>query len=209
VSSLSSQFLESRVLFWGSLPFHIGILVLFYGHLIGFLIPREVMAWNASPLRLVVLEVTALAAGLLTLVGLLLLILRRLTNTRLKAVTSNADVLLYAALLFQVVTGLWVALGYRWGSSWYAQVAAPYLKSLFLLEPNVKLLAELPLMVKLHIAGAWALFAIFPFTRLMHILVAPVPYLWRQVQVVIWNNDRRKLRRVAASGGKTGAARQN
>mgnify|MGYP001603751420 CR=1 FL=1 len=207
VSSLSSQFLESRVLFWGSLPLHIGIGLLALGHLIGFLIPREVMAWNASPLRLVILEVTALAAGLLTLVGVVLLVLRRLTNTRLTAVTSKADALLYGVILFQIVTGLWVALVHRWGSSWYAQVAAPYLKSIFLLEPNVKLIAELPLMVKLHVAGAWTLFAIFPFTRLMHVVVAPFPYLWRQVQVVIWNRDRRKLRRVEASGVKASGRR--
>ena len=69
----------------------------------------------------------------------------------------------------------------------------------------MKLLAELPLMVKIHFAGAWVLFAIFPFTRLMHILVAPIPYLWRQTQVVIWNRDRRKLRRVGSNGVKVGA----
>ena len=65
ISSLSSQFLESRRLFWGSVPFHLGVITLFFGHLIGFAIPRQVMAWNASPLRLVLLEVTGLAAALL------------------------------------------------------------------------------------------------------------------------------------------------
>ena len=117
VTSLSSQFLESRALYWGSLPFHMGIILLFFGHFIGFLIPREVMAWNSEPLRLVILEVTALAAGLLALVGLVLLILRRVTHARLRAVTSNADTLLYAVLLAQIATGLYVALVHRWGSS--------------------------------------------------------------------------------------------
>ncbi len=61
VSSLSSQFLESRQLFWGSVPWHYGILVILLGHLIGFLIPRSVLAWNSHHWRLYVLE----AAGLI------------------------------------------------------------------------------------------------------------------------------------------------
>jgi nitrate reductase gamma subunit len=192
VSSLSSQFLESKKLFWGSVPFHLGILTLFFGHLIGFLIPRQVMIWNESPLRLLVLEVTGLTAGLLTLTGLVLLVWRRLTSDRLKPVTSKLDIVLYAVLLFEIVTGLWVAVGQRWGSAWYVHVLAPYLKSLFLFQPDVKLVADLPLVIKLHVVGAFVLFGLFSFTRLMHILVAPVPYLWRRVQLVIWNRDRRK-----------------
>jgi nitrate reductase gamma subunit len=192
VSSLSSQFLESRKLFWGSVPFHLGILTLFLGHLIGFLIPRQVMAWNESPLRLLVLEVTALVAGLLTLVGLVLLIWRRHTSDRLRPVTSKIDVLLYLVLLFDVITGLYIALGYRWGSAWYVHVLVPYLQSLFIFQPNVALVADLPVVVKMHVVGAFVLFALFSFTRLMHILVAPIPYLWRRAQLVIWNRDRRK-----------------
>jgi nitrate reductase gamma subunit len=192
VSSLSSQFLESRKLFWGSVPFHLGILTLFLGHLIGFLIPRQVMAWNESPLRLLVLEVTGLVAGLLTLVGLVLLIWRRHTSDRLRPLTSKIDVLLYLVLLFDVVTGLYIALGHRWGSAWYVHVLAPYLQSLFTFQPNVSLVADLPIVVKMHVVGAFVLFALFSFTRLMHILVAPIPYLWRRAQLVIWNRDRRK-----------------
>ncbi|MEO8586893.1 MAG: respiratory nitrate reductase subunit gamma, partial [Acidobacteriota bacterium] len=75
-SSLSSQFLETKALFWGSVPFHIGILTLFFGHLVGFLFPRSMTLWNRLPLRLFILESTALAAALLTLIGLLGLIVR-------------------------------------------------------------------------------------------------------------------------------------
>ena len=66
-SSLSSQFLESRRLFWGSVPFHLGIMFLFFGHVVGFLIPRSVTLWNGVPWRLLVLESAALAAALLAL----------------------------------------------------------------------------------------------------------------------------------------------
>ena len=190
VTSLSSEFLESKWLFWGSVPFHLGILLVFFGHLLGFLVPRGVLAWNAVPVRLLILETTGLMAGLLCLVGLVVLILRRMSDARLRAVTSRVDLGVYGILLFQVVTGLWIALGYRWGSAWYAAVLVPYLRSLFLLQPDVKVMADLPLVVRLHVIGAFTLFATFSATRLVHMLVAPVPYLWRRVQVVIWNRRR-------------------
>src|SRR3990170_1094133 len=81
-SSLSSQLLENQQHFWGLVPFHYGILIVLAGHVIGFLIPRQVLMWNAVPLRLYVLEISALAAGLLTLIGLAALIVRRLTNPK-------------------------------------------------------------------------------------------------------------------------------
>lgn len=196
VTSLSSEFLESKWLFWGSVPFHLGILLVFFGHLIGFLVPRSVMAWNAVPVRLLILETTGLMAGLLALVGLVILVVRRMSDARLRAVTSPVDLGVYVILLFQVVTGLWIALGYRWGSAWYTAVLVPYLRSLFLLQPDVKVMADLPLVVRLHVIGAFTLFATFSATRLVHMLVAPIPYLWRRVQVVVWNR-----RREGALGG--------
>lgn len=189
-SSLSSQFLETKRLFWGSVPFHLGILTLFFGHLVGFLFPREVTLWNRQPVRLLILEGTALAAALLCGFGLVALIVRRVRSPRLRRNTSAWDLVVYLILMFQIVTGLWVALGYRWGSAWYTQTAVPYIRSIFLLAPDLDLVAGLPLVAKLHISGAWVLFAIFSFTRLVHVLVAPVPYLWRPVQLVIWNRAR-------------------
>lgn len=93
-------------------------------------------------------------------------------------------------LSFQIVTGLWVALTLRWGSSWYAQAVVPYLRSIFLFQPDVQRMVELPLIARLHVIGAFVLFAAFSWTRLVHALVAPVPYLWRPLQVVIWNRPR-------------------
>ena len=187
VSSLSSQFLESRQLFWGSVPWHYGILVILLGHLIGFVIPRSVLAWNGTPWRLYVLEAAALIFGLMTLVGIILLIARRMTNARIRAVTSLMDVVLLLVLLVQIVAGLWTAIFYRWGSSWYAAIAVPYLWSVIKLKPDVSLVANLPLMIQLHVMGAFVLIALIPFTRLVHFLALPFAYLWRPYQVVIWN----------------------
>jgi nitrate reductase gamma subunit len=189
-SSLSSQFLESRQLFWGSVLWHYGILVILAGHLIGFLIPRSVLAWNGVPWRLYVLEASALAFGFLAVAGLILLIIRRATNSRIGVVTSAMDVVLLLVLLVQVVAGVWTAIFYRWGSSWYAGFAVPYLWSLLKLGPDVSLVRNLPFMVQLHIVGAFVLIALLPFTRLVHLLTFPIAYLWRPYQVVIWNRRR-------------------
>ena len=189
-SSLSSQFLESKQLFWGSVPFHVGILTLFFGHLVGFLFPREVMLWNSMPVRLFILEITAFIAAALTLVGLIGLVLRRSANARLRSNTTWVDVLVYSILLFQIATGLWTALYLRWGSAWYTQTLVPYLWSLASLQPDIQRVAELDLAAKLHVVGAFVLVTVFSFTRLVHALVAPVPYLWRPLQLVIWNRLR-------------------
>jgi nitrate reductase gamma subunit len=186
-SSLSSQFLESRRLFWGSVPFHYGILVVLAGHLIGFLFPRSVAAFNGVPVRLFILETTALAFGILTLVGLVVLVHRRVTSAKVRAVTSVVDIALLVLLLSAVVTGIYTAIFHRWGSAWYVHTATPYLRSLVKLAPETQYVAGLPLMAKLHILNAFALIAVIPFTRLVHLLVVPVPYLWRPYQLVVWN----------------------
>ena len=194
VSALSSQFLEGKSLFWGAVPFHFGILVVFLGHLTAFLIPRGTLLWNSNPARLIVLEVTAFTFGLSTLVGLVGLLVRRATNRRVQMVTTRMDIVLELLLLAQVVLGLWIALGYRWGSSWFAADLSPYLFSLFTFDPNIVAVSEMPIPIKLHIIGAWSIVAIFPFTRLVHMLVAPLHYITRPYQQVIWNWDPREIR---------------
>jgi len=189
-SSYSSQFLENRHQFFGAVPWHYGIIVLFFGHLIGFLFPKTVLWWNGVPARLYIIEISALIFALVALSGLVNALIRRLKNPRVLTVTTTMDFLILTLLLFQVFTGMYVAIFERWGSSWFATVASPYLWSLFKLNPQISAVAQLPLMVKLHILGAFAVFAVFPFTRLVHILVVPIPYLWRRMQVVIWNKKR-------------------
>lgn len=189
-SSLSSQFLENRTHFWALVPFHYGILTVLLGHLIGFSVPRAVLAWNGRPLRLYILEVTALVFGLLTLIGMLALINRRLASDKVRAVTSVMDWIMFAVLLFQVGSGVYVAVFNPWGSTWYAAVAVPYLWSVFTLAPNTAIVTQLPLAAQLHIINAFILIGLFPFTRLVHILVVPNPYLWRRPQVVRWYGSR-------------------
>lgn len=194
VSSLSSQFLEGGKLFWGSIPFHIGLLVVFLGHITAFMFPRTLLAWNAMPVRLIILEVTAFIFGLTVVIGLGALMVRRFTNPRIKAVTTKMDVAIEVLLLAQVVLGCWVALGFRWGSSWFAADLSPYLWSLVRFSPETAAVFALPWVIKAHIAGAFLILFMVPFTRLMHFIVAPLDYLVRPYQQVIWNWDRKAIR---------------
>lgn len=194
VSSLSSQFLESRKLFFGTNPFHIGIIFLFFGHLIAFLFPSSVIAFNRVPLRLFIIEVSAFTFGLLTLLGAIVLITRRLSNKSLLIVTSKVDILVYVAIFSQVISGLLVAYYVRWGSTWFATSLTPYLDSIFTFSPNIKVISEMPFLVKYHVVSAFILIALIPFSRLMHILVFPFRYIIRGYQYFIWNRDRKKIR---------------
>lgn len=193
-SSLSSQFLEGRQLFWGSVPFHMGMLFLFFGHLTAFLIPRGVLLWNGHPVRLIILEVTAFLFGIAVLIGLANLIFRRLTVARVAIVTSAMDYAILSLLLLQVFTGLWVAYSFRWGSSWFASVLTPYLWSIFTLKPDITAVAAMPWVIRLHIVGAYLLVLLIPFSRLVHILVVPLDYIWRPYQQVIWYWSRKEIR---------------
>ena len=186
-SSLSSQFLENKQLFWGSGLWHWGIVWLLTGHLVAFLIPGQILAWNSAPFRLYLLEFTGLTAALLALVGIVALMVRRHTSSRVKVVTTAMDWILLGFLLLQVTTGIDTALRYRWGSSWYASNAAPYLWSLLSLSPRPELIVPLPWLPKIHILSGFSVILLIPFTRLVHFLVVPIFYYWRKPQVVIWN----------------------
>ena len=128
------------------------------------------------------------------LVGLVALMLRRLTNARIRAVTTPMDIVIELLLLAQVVLGCWVALGFRWGSSWFAADLSPYLWSLVTLRPETDAVFALPWVIKLHIVGAFAIILMVPFSRLVHFVVAPLHYIVRPYQLVLWNWDRKTIR---------------
>ena len=189
-SSQSSQFLESRALFWGSVPWHYALLAILTAHLLAFLFPTGWGELLGRPARLYLLEVTGLALGVSTLIAVLLLIVRRAGNARVAAVTSVMDWLVLVALLLQVATGVYIAATLRWGSVWYLHTVTPWLWSLLKLDPQVQYLAALPTVVKVHAVNAFVLVALFPFSRLVHIVSVPLGYLGRPYQVVVWYRQR-------------------
>lgn len=183
VTTRSSQLVESRWLRWGSIAWHPAILAILLAHLGAAIFPG---AWGrllGDAVRLVVLEATGLALGALALLGILVLLARR---AALRTPAGWMDWVVLGALVLQAATGVWIAWGLRWGSLWYLAVAAPWLSSLAHLSPQVAGMAVLPWVVKVHALNAFLLLALLPFSRLIHLTVVPIHYLWRPPQVVVW-----------------------
>lgn len=195
-SSLSSQFLENRMHFWSVVPFHYGLIVVLLGHFVAFLIPRQILIWNSHPMRLFILEITTLIFGILALVGIVGAMFRRISNAKVAIVTSPADWVLNILLFIQIIGGIGIAVFMNWGSSWFASSASPYLWSLVKFNPEIPYISPMPFFVKLHIVNAFLIILFFPFTRLVHILVTPLHYFARKMQVVRWNYDRGTIRNV-------------
>jgi len=199
VSTRSSQFLEDRRLLWGSAPWHIGILLVLIGHLLAALFPRVWASILTSPAALLAVETIGVAGSVLALVGLALLIYRRITSARVQAVTSTMDLVVAALLLAQIIVGLMSAISFRYGAAWSAGTVVPYFWSLLTLNPDMSYVVDFPMLFKLHLIGAWLLVLLVPFTRLVHVLLVPIHYVWRAPQLVLWNNARRRQQAVEAA----------
>ncbi len=185
ISSLSSQLLERRQLFWGSISFHWGITIILTGHLVALFIPQSIVLWNAQPLRLYLLELSGIALGLWATAGLAILIWRRVTVGRIRVVSTPMDYVVLALLLVSLITGVITATVYRWGSYWFTGIFTPYIWSILTFRPDAAPLATLPLTIKLHVFNFYLLALAFAFSRLVHIIAWPLGYLLRPWQIVI------------------------
>lgn len=186
-SSLSSQWLEGRWLFWGAVPWHFGVVPILLIHLGAFVIPRVMALLHGTPATLYLAELVGKVLALLAFAGMLVLIVRRLSNPKLRVVTTPMDWVVLALLLNQIFLGLWTAFFYRWGAAWFVDTATPWVQSLAAFRPQTETVAALPLIPKLHFLNATLLIALVPFSRLVHLLAFPIAYLWRRLQAVTWN----------------------
>jgi nitrate reductase gamma subunit len=144
------------------------------------------------------LEVSGLALALWAAFGLVVLAGRRLGSGRVRAVTTPMDLVVLLVLAVQVASGIWIALGYRWGSFWGTAVFTPYLWSLLTLRPRPELVVSLPFILQAHVVCFFVFLTLFPFTRLVHILTLPLGYLTRPWQRVIRNRMEPGVYREAA-----------
>jgi nitrate reductase gamma subunit len=191
-SSLSSQLLENRKLFWGSVSWHYGITLILLAHLLAAFLPGAAAWLLGNRIRLLVLEFTGISLAFYALFGLIILIIRRLpTGSRIRRVTSYMDGIVLGFFLVQVATGLSIAIFDRWGGLWYLKTAVPWFWSLVKLHPDMSTVVALPAFVKLHFVLGFAIILLFPFSRLVHLVMFPLKYLWRPYQVVIWNRRTR------------------
>ncbi len=185
----SSQLLKSGQLRWGSNLFHIGILGIFFGHLVGLLTPVSV--WHALGVSAPAKQMLAIVAGgvfgLMCLAGLALLIGRRAAEPRIRATTRTMDWVILLLLLAQLGLGLLSI-----GVSWQHRDGAEMLKFMEWSQRIVTfrggaadLVADAAMIFKLHLVLGMTIFLVFPFTRLVHVWsgFATIGYLFRPHQV--------------------------
>lgn len=179
----SSELLEKKSLQWGSLLFHLGILAVVGGHVSGLLIPKawfEAIGVNEHMYHMAAIYGGG-PAGLVTLVGILILTMRRFGNDRVYAVSSMADLVVVVLVLAEVILGL-VGTGTNvFGASDfdYRETIAPWFRGLLLLQPDATLMSNIPLAFKLHVGMGFAVFLVWPFTRLVHVWSMPIEYVRR------------------------------
>lgn len=179
----STQLLERKWLRIGSLSFHLGMLLVVGGHFGGLLVPKSVTeAVGVTQHRYHQMAVVlGTAAGLLMVFGLLVLVLRRLGNARVRATSIGRDYLAAGVLVFVAVTGMINTIGHQLlGTEYdYRESVSPWFRGIFTLRPDAGLMTDAPASFKIHAIAAFALFAIWPFTRLVHAWSVPLAYLAR------------------------------
>jgi nitrate reductase gamma subunit len=185
----SSQMLRKRQLAWGSNLFHLGILIIFFGHLVGLLTP--IWVFDALGISHGFKQMMAIVvggiAGIACFAGMTLLIHRRLFDSRIRKTSSFGDIavllLLYAQLILGLTTIL-VSLDHLDGHEMVRFMT--WAQGILTLEPSVSaLIADAHPIFKLHLFLGMTVFLVFPFTRLVHVWSAPIWYLGRRGYQVV------------------------
>lgn len=179
----SSELLEKKSLQWGSLLFHGGILAVVGGHVSGLLIPKawfEAIGVTDHMYHMVAIYCGG-PAGVMTLAGIVILTVRRFSNDRVYAVSSKADLMVVLLLVGEVILGLTSTATNVFGAGTfdYRATIAPWFRGLLLLQPDAATMASVPWVFKLHVIMAFSLFAVWPFTRLIHVWSMPIEYIRR------------------------------
>jgi nitrate reductase gamma subunit len=185
----SSQLLRRGALRLGSNLFHWGVLVVVLGHFAGFLAPR----WLVSPFltasgHQLVAMIAGGSAGAVSIVGLTILIVRRLGDPRIRRNSRQSDIVIVLMLWAQLALGLGtVALSMRHMDGALFEQLTDYVKGVVTFRPGIaSLLAGVPLTYRLHILLGFTIFLVSPFTRMVHIWsgIASLVYAIRPYQLV-------------------------
>ncbi|MGW1641020.1 respiratory nitrate reductase subunit gamma [Streptomyces lavendulae] len=195
-TSRSSQLYESRLLRIGSPLFHFGMLFVVLGHVVGLLVPRgwtDALGLDDHAYHLLAVS-TGAVAGVAAAAGVAVLVYRRITVTAVRRATPRSDHLMYAVLLGAMALGLTATVlnstGHTGGYN-YREGVSVWFRSLFTLTPDYRLMADAPLAFRLHVVFGFALFALIPYSRLVHLFSAPLKYLARPYVVYRRRDPRR------------------
>jgi len=181
--SSSSQLLRRKQLVWGSILFHVGVLVIFFGHFFGLLLPVEFYdalgvphSWKQG-----LAAIGGGFAGVMALIGGLMLASRRLMDPRIAASSSFADTAIILILIVQLCLGLAtvpLSLAHMDGHAMVSLMN--WANGIFTFDgAAASYIEDASIIFKLHIVLGLFIFILFPFTRLVHMLSAPGRYLWR------------------------------
>ncbi len=182
-TSRSTQLLERRWLAWGSNLFHYGALAAIGGHVVGLLIPEQLT--HAVGISEGAYHLFAAAAGtvagLACIAGFVILVGRRAYFPRVRRTTTRTDIVVYLVLAAIIVLGLIETIGFNTlGSGYnYRPTIGVWFRSLLWLHPEPRLIAGAPLVYQLHATLPWLLYAVWPFSRLVHAWSLPWQYLGR------------------------------
>ncbi|MBT7614216.1 MAG: respiratory nitrate reductase subunit gamma, partial [Rhodospirillaceae bacterium] len=179
----SSQLLRRRQLMVGSVLFHVGVLIVFFGHLGGLLTPIWIFEWIGigHSFKQIMAMVVGGVAGGFALVGALILCHRRLSDARIRRNSSFGDIAILLLLTAQLVLGLaTIAISMQHLDGEEMVTFMSWAQGIFTFDPAASsYIAGAHWIFKLHLFLGLTIFLIFPFTRLVHMLSAPVRYLWR------------------------------
>lgn len=184
----SSQLLRKKGMVVASNLFHIGIIFVLCGHIVGLLTPEPIYHYVIStPNKQLLAMVSGGLFGAICFIGLSMLIYRRLTDERIKASTSFSDIAILILLYIQLILGLstiFVSAQHMDGS--VMLLLGEWAQSIVTLQPNVasSAIASVHIIYKLHVFFGISIVLVFPYTRLVHIISAPVWYLGRSYQIV-------------------------
>jgi nitrate reductase gamma subunit len=189
-TSASSQLLSTAGMRLSSNLFHIGVIGIFFGHLVGLLAPYAI--WGTIGLSSLGKQNIAMYGGgflgILCLIGGGMLLSRRLTNARIRATSRSSDIFILVwimiTLLFGLATTFTTAHHASLGSADTMMALAQWAKSIALFSPKPELAASAELVFRIHLVFGMSLFLLFPFTRLVHVWSAPIGYLTRSYQIV-------------------------
>jgi nitrate reductase gamma subunit len=178
----STQLLEQRLLRVGSLLFHFGVLAVIGGHVLGILVPAGVTAAVGidEDAYHVISLVAGGTAGLAMTAGFFILLYRRVRVPRVRATTSRGDMVMYPLLTIAIVTGMLATFGENLFAGYdYRETVAPWFRGIFTFHPDPGLMEEAPFLFQLHVTSVWLLYAVWPFSRLVHAWSIPLAYLRR------------------------------
>jgi len=184
----SSQLLRAGQLKWGSNLFHIGILFLFFGHMVGLLTPHQIYEAYVTPgQKQTFAVVSGGIAGLICFVGLSMLLHRRIFDDRIRLTSHRTDMAILVILWLQLALGL-VTLPYSVAHHDGATMLrlAAYAQSIVTFQPDAELLMGVEWPFQVHMLLGMTIFMLFPFSRLVHVWsgFATLAFLWRPYQVV-------------------------